>query len=265
MGNSAENGERRIEHDAVRTTIVGGRPPGSGKPVGDVPRGIEVLVKKASVDPEFRRLLLEKRAAAADAIELKLTQAEETMLAAVPQEQLETIIANTHVPHRHRAAFLGCAAVAMLAVVGGLALGISKHSEARRNAAAMSEGIAGAGSIRSALRVYAAGHNNLYPVLNFVDGSGLSAIGIAVDDLDGKYLKASSYRVTSTATDYIITVKAGSESYVLRQNGIPELNRGYSLGSRPDFPSRPPMDVFDDRTRKRRATPQTAPENPPHA
>jgi len=37
------------EQPAVRTTIVGGRPPGSGKGIGSVPRGIEVLVKKTAV------------------------------------------------------------------------------------------------------------------------------------------------------------------------------------------------------------------------
>jgi len=39
-----------VEQEAVRTTIVGGRPPGSGQPVGRIPRGIEVLLKKAAVD-----------------------------------------------------------------------------------------------------------------------------------------------------------------------------------------------------------------------
>ena len=47
-----------MEQEAVRTTIVGGRPPGCGQPVGQIPRGIEVLVKKAAVDPEFKTLLL---------------------------------------------------------------------------------------------------------------------------------------------------------------------------------------------------------------
>ena len=58
--------DRPEEREAVRTTIVGGRPPGSGKEVGPIPRGIEVLVKKAAVDPAFKQILLEKRAKAAD-------------------------------------------------------------------------------------------------------------------------------------------------------------------------------------------------------
>src|SRR4030042_1117067 len=49
-----------------------------------IPRGIEVLIKKAAVDPEFRAVLLEKRAAAADEIGLVLDPAEGLMLPAAP-------------------------------------------------------------------------------------------------------------------------------------------------------------------------------------
>ena len=38
--------------------------------MADIPRAIEVLIKKASVDPEFRQLLLEKREQAAGEIDL---------------------------------------------------------------------------------------------------------------------------------------------------------------------------------------------------
>jgi hypothetical protein len=120
------NEPRPGEQMAVRTTIVGGRPPGSGKPLGPIPRGIEVLVKKASVDPAFKALLLEKRAAAADEIALKLEPTEVLMLNAVPRDQLETIIANTKVSEISRAAFLGRAATVMLAALGASALGCSE-------------------------------------------------------------------------------------------------------------------------------------------
>ena len=110
--------DRPVEQEAVRTTIVGGRPPGSGQAVGPIPRGIEVLVKKASVDPAFRQILLERRAQAAEQIGLELDPAEVMMLRAVPAAQLETIIARTRVPTEHRRAFLGKAAAAMLAAIG---------------------------------------------------------------------------------------------------------------------------------------------------
>jgi hypothetical protein len=93
------------------------------KALGPIPRGIEVLVKKAAVDPEFKRILLEKRASAADEISLKLESTEVAMINAVPAEQLETIIANTNVSEVSRAAFLGRAAAVMLAALGASTVG----------------------------------------------------------------------------------------------------------------------------------------------
>ena len=106
------------EPDAPRTTIVGGRPPREGVIPRHIPRGLEVLIKKAAVDPAFKNILFEKRAEAAEAIGLKLTAAEEAMLAAAPLPQLEGIVAHTRVAPKFRPAFLGYAAGAMLAVVG---------------------------------------------------------------------------------------------------------------------------------------------------
>ncbi len=106
------------EQPAVRTTIVGGRPPGPGKGVGVVPRGIEVLVKKAAVDAEFKTLLIAERSAAADAIGLELSETEAAMLNGVPAPQLEAIIAGTTVSPKLRPAFMGRAAAVMLAALG---------------------------------------------------------------------------------------------------------------------------------------------------
>ena len=87
-------------------------------PQGGVPRGVEVLIKKASVDPAFKSLLLKQRAGAAAEIELTLDPCEAAMVDAVPESQLEAIIARTTVPREHRRAFLGKAAAAMLAALG---------------------------------------------------------------------------------------------------------------------------------------------------
>ncbi|UCE27642.1 MAG: hypothetical protein JSW52_02500 [Candidatus Coatesbacteria bacterium] len=111
-------GGEAVEQPAVRTTIVGGRPPGPGKGVGSVPRGIEVLVKKAAVDPEFRALLLAERSAAAAEIGLELSEAEVAMLDGVPEIQLDGIIANTMVNPKVRSAFMGRVAAVMLAALG---------------------------------------------------------------------------------------------------------------------------------------------------
>ena len=105
------------EQEAVFTTIVGGRPPGSGTSIGNIPRGIEVLVKKASVDDDFRELLLEKRAEAAKEIDLQLDKNETYMLAAISREQLEKIIEHTKVSSEHKPVFLGKVGKAMLAIV----------------------------------------------------------------------------------------------------------------------------------------------------
>lgn len=113
---------REVEMEAVRTTIVGGRPPGCGRSNIAVPRGMEVLVKKASVDEEFRRLLLARRGEAAAAIGLELDPAERAMLGVIPEEQLARIIGQTVVPAEQRRVFVGGVAAAMLAVLGvGLA------------------------------------------------------------------------------------------------------------------------------------------------
>jgi hypothetical protein len=87
-----------------------------------VPRGIEVLVKKASVDAEFRELLLKQRGKAAAAIQLELDPAESAMLSAIPQEQLARTVDQTTVPTELRSAFQGRVALVMLAALGvGLA------------------------------------------------------------------------------------------------------------------------------------------------
>jgi hypothetical protein len=117
------------EREAVRTTIVGGRPPGSGRNNMPVPHGIEVLVKKASVDPEFREALLEQRGAAAKAIALTLEPAEEAVLNTIPREQLLGIIGRTVVPVAQRRAFLGQVAVVMLAALGVGIAGCGREPE----------------------------------------------------------------------------------------------------------------------------------------
>ena len=116
----SEKSGRSEEQEAVFTTIVGGRPPGSGTKVGTIPRGIEVLVKKASVDMEFRKKLIERRGEAAQEIELELTEAEKNMLSSISIEQLEKIIDNTKVKPEHQEIFLGNVGKLMLAVVIGI-------------------------------------------------------------------------------------------------------------------------------------------------
>ena len=92
---------------------------------GQTPRGIEVLVRKAAVDAEFRTLLLDRRSEAAGAIGLRLSPAEAAMLNGIPAAQLEAVIAGTKVSPENRRTFLGRAAAAMLAALGVTACGIA--------------------------------------------------------------------------------------------------------------------------------------------
>ena len=125
------------EQEAVYTTIVGGRPPCSGTQIGDIPRGIEVLVKKASVDPEFRRLLLDKRAEAAKEIDIDLSPAEAEMLSVIAREQLEKIIENIKIPLEQKPVFLGKVGKLMLAtVIAGTAIGFLVFSASTQVATA---------------------------------------------------------------------------------------------------------------------------------
>jgi hypothetical protein len=124
----SNDGGRPEESEAVYTTIVGGRPPGCGTGVGDVPRGIEVLVKKAAVDADFKALLLSGRAGAAGEIGLELAPAEAAMLGAIPAAQLEAIIQSTKVDEKVRPAFLGRVAAVMIAALGVGVAGCGAYS-----------------------------------------------------------------------------------------------------------------------------------------
>lgn len=93
-----------------------------------IPRGIEVLVKKASVDEGFMAVLLERRAGAAGEIGLELADTEKAMLESIPAAQLEAIISQTKVKPQNRRVFLGKVAAAMLAAVGASVVGCDSES-----------------------------------------------------------------------------------------------------------------------------------------
>lgn len=108
--------------EMARRSVGEGKARGGRDAIIAVPRGIEILLKKAAVDPEFRQLLLEQRGGAAAAIELELTPAETAMLKSIPTEQLEQLISQTVVPNEQRRVFLGRAAAAMLLALGASAI-----------------------------------------------------------------------------------------------------------------------------------------------
>ena len=106
-------------------TIVGGRPPARPGIRSDVPRGIEVLLRKASVDEAFRGRLLTDFEAAARSIDLELAPGERAVLGSVTPAALSAMIARVEIPAEHRGVFKGRAAAAMLAIVAGTAFACS--------------------------------------------------------------------------------------------------------------------------------------------
>ena len=117
---TSESANRSLEnkHQTIESSAAQGGHVGSGSQTPNISRGVEVLIKKAAVDPAFRSLLLEKRAEAAQDIDLALSPAETALLNTVPVPHLEHIIAHTTVPTEHRRAFLGKVAGLMLAALG---------------------------------------------------------------------------------------------------------------------------------------------------
>ena len=88
------------------------------------------------------------------------------------------------------------------------------------NAARMSEGVAGAGAIRAAMRVYFT-KNNVYPTLDDVTGDQLAVtLDIRPTDLDGRYFKTAGYMVSSTTTGYTIKATLGAQTYVIDEKGV---------------------------------------------
>lgn len=108
-------------------TIVGGRPSEDEPGWRGTPRGLEVLLKKASVDEEFRALLLEKRSEAGQTIALTLDPAEAAMLDAMPADHLEAIVRRTCVREEDRRVFLGKVASVMLAALAADISGCKKQ------------------------------------------------------------------------------------------------------------------------------------------
>lgn len=101
-------------------TIVGGRPAGTTDRGRGIPRGMELLIKRAAVDASFRADLLVKRAAVADELAVPLDPSERAMLTSIPEAQLGIIISGTAVPEPQRKALTGASAAAMLALLAQL-------------------------------------------------------------------------------------------------------------------------------------------------
>ena len=110
-------------------TIVGGR--ASPQPGGSsFPRGIELLLKKAKADEEFRHLLLDDPVAAAAEIELELSETESAILSSMPARNLEAAINHVRVPTEHAHLFRTARTATALAIALTLTVGVPTFAEA---------------------------------------------------------------------------------------------------------------------------------------
>jgi hypothetical protein len=99
-----------------RRTIVGGRSR-SDRLIGDFPRGIEILVKKASVDSVFKQLLLRDPLNAARSIMLDLKPVEINILTNTSISVLQSMISNIRVPKQHIKTFRTGTIAAIFAIL----------------------------------------------------------------------------------------------------------------------------------------------------
>ncbi len=92
------------------------------------PGGIEQLVALAAHDPKFRERLFADRLKAAKKARVRLTESEQMLLGAIPDEQLATTIDNATPARPARRGFLQVAAGLVGALSGGAALGGCKDA-----------------------------------------------------------------------------------------------------------------------------------------
>ncbi|MGO8705428.1 MAG: type IV pilin protein [Candidatus Brocadiia bacterium] len=124
-------------------------------------------------------------------------------------------------PMRRTRAFTLVELMIVVTIVAILALIAIPLYSSNTVSSMMSEGIAGAGSIRTAMRTYYAANGDSYA------GATLNTLMINLVDLDGKYFASTDYSLGSvTASTYLIkagppslTSKPGMPYYTVDQNG----------------------------------------------
>jgi prepilin-type N-terminal cleavage/methylation domain-containing protein len=111
---------------------------------------------------------------------------------------------------RQKAAFTLVELMIVVTIVAILALIAIPLYSANTTAAIMAEGVAGAGTIRNALRVYCAQYGS-YTSATLPTSSAAGTLQLAWTDLQGKYFASGDYSLVSvTASTY--TIKAGPPS-----------------------------------------------------
>ena len=161
--------------DAFKT-IVGGRS-ADNKPTGNSPRGIEILLKKASVDEDFAKVLLESPEEAARLISLDLQDSERRILVNTPRGTLQTMIRHTTVKRHQLSAFKTLSASLMLAAILAMgSTGCQCESESQQTLGITANDVPVSAetkmaSLQQALEAYKADHNLSYPHAEEWNGS----------------------------------------------------------------------------------------------
>ena len=145
-------------------TIVGGRS-ADNKPAGNSPHGIEVLLKKASVDEDFARVLLASPEEAARLISLDLQDSEKSILLSTPRSTLQSMIRHTTVKRHQLSVFKTMSAGLMLAaVVAVSSLGSGCDSTPTKGTTADDPAMVYSNlvTLQAALESYAADHDGSF-------------------------------------------------------------------------------------------------------
>jgi prepilin-type N-terminal cleavage/methylation domain-containing protein len=129
-----------------------------------------------------------------------------------------------------RKAFTLVELMIVVTIVAILALIAIPLYSANTTAAIMSEGVAGAGTIRNAMRVYNS-QNGSYTGAALPSGGSAGTLQIGSTDLQGKYFAQSDYSLLSvTASTY--TIKAGPPSLTTKTTQYYQINQlGSELGT----------------------------------
>ena len=106
----------------------------------------------------------------------------------------------------------------VLTIVAILALIAIPLYSADTTAAIMAEGVAGAGTIRNAMRLYNA-QNGSYTGATLPSGGAAGTLQIGLTDLQGKYFAQTDYTLVSVSSS-TYTIKAGPPSLTTRA-GMP--------------------------------------------
>lgn len=109
----------------VKTTIVGGQPPGNERAPGGIPVGVEELLSMAAVEPEFAQALMERPEETIQASGVALTESEQAILKSVGPGNLAAMIDGVRgvMPDEQRRDFLGRSAAAVLLLASGVGSG----------------------------------------------------------------------------------------------------------------------------------------------